>query len=76
MPVSVLFIYPVICYTLFIVYLEVVMIEKSAKAQEEMAEFATFNISPLGVSYSLPLVVPMFLYVITRAKFMFLEEGN
>ena len=50
------------------------MVEKST--QKVTPEFSTFEIDPLGVSLSLPLVVPLILYIITRVKFMFLEEGD
>lgn len=50
------------------------MVEKST--QKVTPEFSIFEIDPLGVSLSLPLVVPLILYIITRVKFMFLEEGD
>ena len=40
-----------------------------------MPEFSIFDIKEIGVAYTLPLVVPVVIYVFTRVKLMTLQEG-
>ena len=40
-----------------------------------MPEFSVFEIKEIGIAYTLPLAVPVVIYVFTRVKLMSLQEG-
>ena len=45
-------------------------------ASDSVPEFSIFEIKEVGVAYTLPLAVPVVIYVFTRVKLMTLQEGS
>lgn len=72
--VSMLIWYPLLGFLIFFAYLEIARVEVAAAAHTH--ELSIFDIHPSGLSYVLPTLVPLIVYLATRLKFWLLAEGD
>ena len=71
---SVLVLYPFLCYFCSVAYLQIIQAE--VRVPFTVKEFAIFDTRPVWLAFALPALVSLMVYWATRAKFLFLQEGD
>jgi len=66
-------IYPLFGYAAFFTYKE---LTRTAVTLNEIPEFSIFAVYPVGVAWALPVVVATAIYMGSRVKFFFFDEGD
>ena len=65
--------YPIVVYLSTALYLAIISTEITAK---RIPEFQIFTLNSELLTYSLPAIIALSLYIITRIKFLLLSEGD
>ena len=71
--VATLIFYPLLGYVIFFIYLEVTRVDM---ANNMVPEFSIFETDPSGLAYAIPSMMPVVVYLLTRLKFWFFDEGD
>ena len=71
---SVVIWYPLLAYFMIGAYTNIIQVEMTNLPT--IKEFEVFDVEPRFLVYVLPLIVCLSIYLVTRVKFSFLEEGD